>query len=254
MLINISIILMATLVRVAQGVSRGLVRPLLTLPTVQRSLTTMVDDAFKKHEVVPDVISTPPSKIVKASYDSGVEVNLGNVLTPTQVKNPPKLTWDTEPGALYTVIFTGVNKIGMGHIVILFMSLFDVRMSNYFVPNVDPDAPSRKEATYREWHHWLIVNVPGNDISKGDVLAEYIGSGPPKGTGLHRYVFLVFKQPGHITDSEHGHLTNRSGDGRGGFKTEKFVAKHKLGNCIAGNFYQAEWDDYVPILYKQLGA
>ncbi|PIO56831.1 hypothetical protein TELCIR_21768 [Teladorsagia circumcincta] len=73
-------------------------------------------------------------------------------------------------------------------------------------------------------------------------------------SGLHRYVFLVYKQEGRITDSEHGHLTNRSGDGRGGFKTEKFVAKHKLGTPIAGNFYQAEWDDYVPILYKQLGA
>uniref|UniRef100_A0A183FR13 YbhB/YbcL family Raf kinase inhibitor-like protein n=1 Tax=Heligmosomoides polygyrus TaxID=6339 RepID=A0A183FR13_HELPZ len=134
---------------------------------------------------------------------------LGNELTPTQVKSPQKLTWDSEPGALYTVILT------------------------------DPDAPSRGN---REWHHWLIVNVPGNDINKGDVLAEYIGAGPPKGTGLHRY------------DTEHGHLTNRSGDGRGGFKTAKFVEKHKLGTPIAGNFFQAEWDDYVPILYKQLGG
>ncbi|EYB84013.1 hypothetical protein Y032_0324g2528 [Ancylostoma ceylanicum] len=188
------------------------------------SLASMAAEAFKKNEVVPDVLPVAPSKTVKAVYDSGVEVSLGNVLTPTQVKNPPKLTWDTEPGALYTVIFT------------------------------DPDAPSRKEHTFREWHHWLIINVPGNDIAKGDVLSEYIGSGPPQGTGLHRYVFLVYKQPGRITDSEHGHLTNRSGEGRGGFKTEKFVAKHKLGTPVAGNFYQAEFDDYVPILYKQLGA
>ncbi|VDM56912.1 unnamed protein product [Angiostrongylus costaricensis] len=185
----------------------------------------MAAEAFKKHQVVPDVVGAAPSKTVKATYDGGVEVCLGNVLTPTQVKNPPKLVWDTDQGALYTVIFT------------------------------DPDAPSRKEPTYREWHHWLVVNVPGNDIGQGDVLSEYVGSGPPKGTGLHRYVFLVYKQPdGRITDPEHGHLTNRSGDGRGGFKTENFVKKHKLGTPIAGNFYQAEWDDYVPILYKQLGG
>ncbi|PIO56375.1 hypothetical protein TELCIR_22226, partial [Teladorsagia circumcincta] len=70
------------------------------------SFASMPADAFKKHEVVPDVVATAPTKVVKANYDSGVEVNLGNVLTPTQVKNPPKLTWDAEPGALYTVIFT----------------------------------------------------------------------------------------------------------------------------------------------------
>lgn len=44
----------------------------------------------------------------------------------------------------------------------------------------DPDAPSRKEPKFREWHHWLVVNIPGNDITKGDTLSEYIGSGPPK--------------------------------------------------------------------------
>uniref|UniRef100_A0A183F387 Phosphatidylethanolamine-binding protein n=1 Tax=Heligmosomoides polygyrus TaxID=6339 RepID=A0A183F387_HELPZ len=199
-----------------------------------RSFASMAAEAFKKHEVVPDILSTAPSKTVTAKYDSGVEASLGNVLTPTQVKSPPKLTWDSEPGALYTVILTGILKER--------------------ILTADPDAPSRKEATYREWHHWLIVNVPGNDISKGDVLAEYIGAGPPKGTGLHRYVFLVYKQGGKIKDTEHGHLTNRSGDGRGGFKTAKFVEKHKLGTPIAGNFFQAEWDDYVPILYKQLGG
>lgn len=46
----------------------------------------------------------------------------------------------------------------------------------------------------------------------------------------------------------------RSGDGRGKFSIKKFAAKYSLGQPIAGNLYQAEWDDYVPLLYKQLGA
>lgn len=117
---------------------------------------------------------------------------------------------------------------------------------------VDPDAPSRKEPTYREWHHWLVVNIPGDDVSKGDVLSEYVGSGPPPNTGflyhhrnrnylfvgLHRYVFLVYKQSARITDTDHGKLTNRSADKRGGWSAHKFADKHKLGKPIAGNFYE----------------
>ena len=47
----------------------------------------------------------------------------------------------------------------------------------------DPDAPSRQDPKFREWHHWLVVNIPGNDVSKGDVLSMYVGAGPPEGTG-----------------------------------------------------------------------
>ena len=54
----------------------------------------------------------------------------------------------------------------------------------------DPDAPSRKNPKYREWRHWVVVNVPGGDVSKGEVCAEYVGAGPPQGTGLHRYIVL----------------------------------------------------------------
>ena len=42
--------------------------------------------------------------------------------------------------------------------------------------------------------------------------------------------------------------------GRGGTKARDFIAKYNLGNPIAGNFFQAEWDDYVPKLYEKLGA
>ena len=49
----------------------------------------------------------------------------------------------------------------------------------------DPDAPSRKDPKFREWHHWLVGNIPGNKVSEGDTLSEYVGSGPPKGTGTY---------------------------------------------------------------------
>ncbi|VFV19109.1 phosphatidylethanolamine-binding protein 1 [Lynx pardinus] len=63
-------------------------------------------------------------------------------------------------------------------------------------------APSRKDLKYREWHHFLMVNMKGNDISCGTVFSHYICSGPPKSTGLHSYVWLVYKQNGPLKCDE----------------------------------------------------
>ncbi|XP_054168686.1 protein D3-like isoform X1 [Oppia nitens] len=179
---------------------------------------------MEEHAVVPDVVDHVPQHVLDVKYVSGVEPKLGNELTPTQVKDiPTAIKWPIEDKALYTLCMT------------------------------DPDAPSRQTPKYREWHHWLVVNIPNNDVAKGDTLSEYVGSGPPKGTGLHRYVFLVYKQPNRLTPDE-PKLSNRSGEGRGQFKIRNFAKKYNLGEPIAGNFYQAQWDDYVPKLYEQLSG
>jgi hypothetical protein len=43
-------------------------------------------------------------------------------------------------------------------------------------------------------------------------------------------------------------------DNRGCTKTSDLTAKYNLGNPVAGNFYLAEWDDYVPKLYQKLSG
>jgi len=139
------------------------------------------------------------------------------------VKDEPCVKWEADANKLYTLCMT------------------------------DPDAPSRKDPKFREWHHWLVGNIPGADVAKGEVLSAYVGSGPPPDTGLHRYVFLIYEQKCKLTFDEK-RLPNNSGDGRGGFKIADFARKYALGDPVAGNLYQAEYDDYVPILYKQLGA
>ncbi|XP_018322173.1 phosphatidylethanolamine-binding protein homolog F40A3.3-like [Agrilus planipennis] len=178
---------------------------------------------MEKHAIVPDVLDKIPQKVLEVVYTGNVKVDLGNELTPTKVKDPPTVKWDAEEGSFYLLCMT------------------------------DPDAPSRSNPKFREWHHWLVGNIPGNDIAKGQVLSEYIGAGPPKGSGLHRYIIVVYKQSGKLNFDEK-ELTNRSGDGRGKFSIRKFAAKYKLGDPIAGNLFQAQWDDYVPKLYKQLGS
>ena len=71
---------------------------------------------------------------------------------------------------------------------------------------------------------------------------------------LHRYVFLVFKQPGKLPFTDVPRLKNNSGDGRAKHKAAEFIKKQGLGDPIAGNFYQAKWDDYVPKVYAQLSG
>ncbi|GLV45036.1 uncharacterized protein CBL_14391 [Carabus blaptoides fortunei] len=189
--------------------------------TFNRLFSALTKD-MDKHGVVPDVIEKAPEEILQVEYDNGVKVELGNELTPTQVKSPPTVSWNANPDTFYTLCMT------------------------------DPDAPSRKDPEFREWHHWLVGNIPGNKVESGEILSAYIGSGPPPGTGLHRYVFLVYKQPAKI-DFKVDRLTNTSSEKRALFSIRKFAFRHKLGHPIAANFYHAQWDDYVPILYKQLG-
>ena len=70
-----------------------------------------------------------------------------------KVKNEPNVHWDADPDSYYVVILA------------------------------DPDAPSRATPTLREVAHWMVVNVPGNDVSKGEIKYQYRGSGAPLGTG-----------------------------------------------------------------------
>ncbi|XP_053557655.1 phosphatidylethanolamine-binding protein 1 isoform X2 [Bombina bombina] len=123
----------------------------------------------------------------------------------------------------------------------------------YTVALTDPDVPSRKECHLGEWHHLLAVNVKGNDLSTGCILTAYLGSAPAKGTGLHRYTWLVYEQTGPINCNERI-LGTTSADHRAQFKVAAFRKKYKLGAPIAGACYQAEWDDFVPTLYKMLGV
>ncbi|XP_066545481.1 phosphatidylethanolamine-binding protein 1 [Amia ocellicauda] len=170
-------------------------------------------------------VDEKPTDPLVVKYGSLEIDELGKVLTPTQVQNrPTSLQWKgCDPQKLYTLAMT------------------------------DPDAPSRKKPKFREWHHFLVVNMKGNDLASGCIMTDYVGSGPPQGTGLHRYVWLVYEQPGEITCEELV-LCNRSGNNRGKFKIRAFRQKYNLGAPVAGSCYQAAWDDYVPKLYEQLSG
>lgn len=194
----------------------------LTLYLVMLSVSACkfnVEQAMKNKLIVPDVIPIAPKEMLQVYYQSGLKAELGNELTPTQVKDQPSVGWNAEQYSFYT------------------LSL------------IDPDAGPKK----KEFQHWLVGNIPGADVSMGETLTAYVGSATPPNTGLHRYVFLVYKQPSRLVFNEQ-HISNRTAEKRFNFSIQKFSKKYKLGTPIAGNFYLAQYDDYVPILMHQLGV
>lgn len=193
--------------------------------TKNSGMVVNAQTAFAEHEVVPDVVDAAPKELLKVTYPSGVSANGGEELTPTQVKDQPKLEWSADPNAFYT----------------LFM--------------VDPDAPNRQEPKFRSVCHWYVGNIPGDKIEQGDHRIAFVGSGPPQGSGLHRYVFLVYKQTdGRVDLSEAPRTSNRSRNNRLNFQHKDYVKKYNLGELVAGNFYRAQFDDYVPTLHAQLSS
>lgn len=180
-------------------------------------------DNLTKEQVIPDVIDVQPTASIDIKWPSGFTAQQGNALTPTQVKDQPEFSYVAKANKLYTLVM------------------------------VDPDAPSRKEPTFREILHFMVANIPGSNVAKGDVFAEYVGSGAPQGTGYHRYVFLLFEQSDKLkTDLMSIKKTSRVG--RTKFSIRKFAKEHNLGEPVAANFYQAQYDDYVPILHAQLSS
>ncbi|KAK5645374.1 hypothetical protein RI129_006674 [Pyrocoelia pectoralis] len=162
-------------------------------------------------EIIPDVIDRTPEIDAVVTYANDVKVNEGNELTLSQAKSAPTVQWNADPDKLYLLAM------------------------------VDPDAASTSNTKSLQRQHWLVGNIPGCNIEKGDLLTEYNGPNPPQGAGFHRYVFLVYQQPEEITFTE-PKLTKESRSERANFSIRKFAEKYNLGEPFAGNFFQAKKD------------
>lgn len=99
---------------------------------------------------------------MKVLYNNS-EIKSGVFMTPAETHVEPKIEYDPKPSTLYTLIMH------------------------------DPDAPVGNLL------HWIVVNIADNNINNGDILLEYKGPAPPKGSGSHRYMFLLLEQPEKIT-------------------------------------------------------
>uniref|UniRef100_A0A2S2QP17 Phosphatidylethanolamine-binding F40A3.3 n=1 Tax=Sipha flava TaxID=143950 RepID=A0A2S2QP17_9HEMI len=121
-----------------------------------------VDKAMENAKIVPDVIVVGPKKLLQVNYLSGVKAELGNELTPTQVKDQPSVVWDAKPNSFYTLYLADID--------------------------ITTGGAQPKE---NEWHQWLVGNILGGDVNSGETLTAFVGSGPPSKTGNERFPVIL---------------------------------------------------------------
>ncbi|XP_072154775.1 protein D1 isoform X1 [Bemisia tabaci] len=197
--------------------------PNFTVPVYQDKPKEEIAAALKKHKIVPEVIPRCPEHFIKATYTTDIAKNctigLGNILNPNLLDCFPfQLQWHTENGTLYTLMF------------------------------IDADYPSRENRSQSCYLHWLLGNVPDSndeyplpDIFECKHMTRYQGPAPARGTGLHRYIFLVYKQKGKVRFKEPDLYPDDGDDDRVNFSPRDFARKYHLGKPWAVSFYLAEW-------------
>lgn len=156
-------------------------------------------------------------------HENGLVAGDGNEYKPIEVFSPPSLDWPSMDPNKYYVIYMGC-----------------------------PDGPEVANPVWREVVHWFVVNVPGNQVDKGDVLCTYLGPFPPNNGDMFRYVYLVYEQPNKMDFNEKVMNSTNVEDIKH-FKIAKFSEKYKLGQPLAGNVYRSQWDESVAMLHKKIG-
>ncbi|KAJ3162696.1 hypothetical protein HDU86_003669 [Geranomyces michiganensis] len=177
-------------------------------PTAGAEAVTDVKPALTTAGIIPDVIKDiTPAVALSIKYPVGA-VTLGNNITPAQAAAQPVFAFTPRAeNDLHTLLM------------------------------VDPDVPSRAAASPAagQFRHMALLNIRGADVASALAASPYVGPGPPKGSGPHRYTFLLFRQQAEISAAAAG----ISAANRAGFKAQAFADKLGL-ELIGANFMLSE--------------
>nr|AVO00709.1 FT1 [Artemisia annua] len=152
--------------------------------------------------VIGDVLDSFTKSInLSVSYDE-TEVSNGCDLKPSQVVNQP--------------------RVGIGG--------DDLRAFHTLVM-VDPDAPSPSDPNLREYLHWLVTDIPGTTGAQfGHEIVCY--ESPRPTIGIHRMVFVLFRQLGRQTVYAPAWRQN--------FNTKNFAELYNLGSPVAAVYFNCQ--------------
>ncbi|XP_030629787.1 LOW QUALITY PROTEIN: large ribosomal subunit protein mL38 [Chanos chanos] len=164
-----------------------------------------------------------PRIMLRVTYgdDNSAAVHFGNHLTPSKAAALPQVSFTAEDDSLWTLLLTSPDE----HL----------------------------EDGEQEYVHWLVGNIPGSAVQSGEEVCNYFPPLPPKGTGFHRYIFILFKQEASVDfgadrrPSPCHSLRERT------FSTLQFYRKHQEVLTPAGlAFFQCQWDESVTQTFHTL--
>ncbi|XP_065217164.1 phosphatidylethanolamine-binding protein homolog F40A3.3-like [Planococcus citri] len=161
---------------------------------------------FLDEGFVPLLFSHLPNSSAQISYNK-IRLGGGTLLTRDEVIDQPKIKYCGRAENHHTVV-----------------------MARPVIPE-DGD-PSK----YEEFDHWIVGNVPGSKIHKGDIILPY--NIPPKNNDeLYPYVIAVFEQPGKLNFvNEIYNDTLKTVPGC--VRLKQFISKYDLiGPTIANYFF-----------------
>ncbi|XP_057756169.1 protein HEADING DATE 3A-like [Arachis stenosperma] len=153
--------------------------------------------------VVGDVLEPFTSSVgMRIVYEGDAEVVNCSELKPSQIINQPRVdVGGDDLRTLYTLIL------------------------------VDPDAPSPGDPNMREYLHWMVTNIPATTgATYGEEIVAY--ENPRPVVGIHRLVFVLFRQMGRQTIYAPGWRQN--------FNTRDFAELYNLGSPVAAIFFNCK--------------
>nr|AVO20567.1 flowering locus T [Ambrosia artemisiifolia] len=152
--------------------------------------------------VIGDVLeSFTKSMNLTVSYNDR-EVSNGCELKPSQVVNQPRVE-------------IGGDDLRAFHTLVM----------------VDPDAPSPSDPNLREYLHWLVTDIPATTGARfGQEVVCY--ESPRPSMGIHRMVFVLFRQLGRQTVYAPGWRQN--------FNTKDFAELYNLGSPVAAVYFNCQ--------------
>ena len=93
-----------------------------------------------------------------------ITTSLKPFLTPMETSFAPTVQYALVPDIFYTLVMQDSNAVTESHNVL----------------------------------HWVVVNIPGNNLHLGKTLLDYKGPAPPRNSGIHNYCFILYEQPSKI--------------------------------------------------------